>query len=55
MSLKGGTVMGSLVRKLKEAWESYLRKLTRANRESFGGGRMDCCGLKKASDRKTGA
>ena len=44
--------MTSFIRKVKKAWESYLRKLTKANRESFGGGRVDCCGLKGASEKK---
>jgi len=46
--------MGFFLQKVKKAWENYLRKLTKANRESFGGGRMDCCGLKGASEKKTG-
>jgi hypothetical protein len=45
--LKGGDTVAALMRKLKAAWEDYMRRLTKANRESFGGGRVNCCDLKK--------
>ena len=40
------------MRKLRKAWENYLKKLAKANRESFGGGRVDCCDLKDAAGRR---
>jgi len=34
-------------------WEGYLGRLSRANEESFGSGKVDCCGLgKTAANRK---
>ena len=45
--------MASLMRRLRKAWNDYLKKLTKANRDAFGGGRGDCCGPKKAAGKKT--
>jgi hypothetical protein len=42
--------MGTLWQRVKKWWEGYISRLSKANRESFGGGRMDCCGLGKASE-----
>lgn len=42
--------MGSLLQSLRRWWEEYIGRLSKANKESFGGGRMDCCGLGKASE-----
>ena len=44
--------MGSIFRGLRKWWEEYLGRLSKANKESFGGGRMDCCGLSKSSENK---
>lgn len=41
---------GYLMETLKKWWEGFLRRLTKVNKESFGGGRVDCCGLGKAAE-----
>jgi hypothetical protein len=43
--------MATLTKKLKRSWQSYVKKLTEANRKSFGDGPPDCCGVNQ--DRKT--
>jgi hypothetical protein len=43
--------MGSVWQGIRKWWEEYVGRLSKANKESFGGGRMDCCGLGKASER----
>ena len=44
--------MGTMWQRVKEWWEGYIGRLSKANKESFGGGRMDCCGLGKSSEKK---
>jgi hypothetical protein len=44
--------MTSIFKGLRKWWDEYLSRLSKANKESFGGGRMDCCGLSKASEGK---
>jgi len=49
--------MKSLIGKLHRSWQSYIKKLTEANRKNFGGGPPDCCGVnrdKKIKVNKTG-
>jgi hypothetical protein len=42
--------MSTLWQRVKNWWEGYLARLSKANKESFGDGRMDCCGLGKSSE-----
>lgn len=42
--------MGTFWKRIKAWWEGYLGRLSKANKESFGGGRVDCCGLGKESE-----
>jgi hypothetical protein len=45
--------MGSFLQGIRKWWDGYLSRLTKANKESFGSGKMDCCGLgKEAESRK---
>jgi hypothetical protein len=47
--------MRVFLQRLKTWWEGYLGRMAKANKESFGGGKMDCCGLGKAAgNRKHG-
>jgi hypothetical protein len=40
--------MGSFLQRIKAWWEGYLGRMAKANKESFGGGKVDCCSLGKA-------
>jgi hypothetical protein len=51
MSGKAGGVVASIAARLKKAWNDYLRKLAKANRQAFGGGKPDCCGPRGASTK----
>lgn len=42
--------MGTLWQSVRSWWEACLDRLSKANKESFGGGKMDCCGLGKESE-----
>jgi len=44
--------MGSFLHRIRNWWEGYLGRLTKANKESFGNGKMDCCGLGKAAETR---
>jgi hypothetical protein len=35
--------MSDLLRRIKRSWDAYLRRLARANEESFGPAGPDCC------------
>lgn len=35
--------MSDLIGRIKRAWDAYLLRLAKANRDSFGPGGPDCC------------
>ena len=40
------------MKKLKEIFDNFLKKLAKANQDQFGNERLDCCNLERPSTNK---
>ena len=37
----------NILKKIKQRWVNYLKKLEKVNKELYGSNRLDCCDLNK--------